>query len=163
MTNLLLIMTVIYLSCLFNHAVLWIEQSLWERRRLQRVKLVCWHKSWLRSTESRLVAFAPYGLNKLRFTGVSQKEEFLETSHSPSSASTLSPVPSVPPGWAVLSDPRWLQHAKAFAFPGVTGAASGTRQRAAKMGSCPQFKGFPGLGLPRPLTSFPPFTDSLVS
>lgn len=61
MTNLLLIMTVIYLSCLFNHAVLWIEQSPWERRRLPRVKLL--------ATEP--VAPAPCGLNKLGFIGVS--------------------------------------------------------------------------------------------
>lgn len=87
MTNLLLIMTVIYLSCLFNHAVLWIEQSPWERRRLPRVKLLaqshgCAAWSWP-------VVPAPCGLNKLGFTRVSRKEEFLETSHFPSSASNL--------------------------------------------------------------------------
>lgn len=89
MTNLLLIMTVIYLSCLFNHAVLWIEQSLWERRRLPGVKLVCWHRSRGCAVRSRLIAFAPYGLNKLRFIRVSRKEEFPETSHFPSSVSNL--------------------------------------------------------------------------
>lgn len=87
MTNLLLIMTVIYLSCLFNHAVLWIEQSPWERRRLPRVKLLA--QSHGRAARSRPVAPAPCGLNKLGFTRVSRKEEFLETSHFPSSASNL--------------------------------------------------------------------------
>lgn len=87
MTNLLLIMTVIYLSCLFNHAVLWIEQSPWERRRLPRVKLLA--QSHGRAAWSRPVAPAPCGLNKLGFTRVSRKEEFLETSHFPSSASNL--------------------------------------------------------------------------
>lgn len=87
MTNLLLIMTVIYLSCLFNHAVLWIEQSPWERRRLPRVKLLA--QSHGRAAWSWPVAPAPCGLNKLGFTRVSRKEEFLETSHFPSSASNL--------------------------------------------------------------------------
>lgn len=72
MTNLLLIMTVIYLSCLFNHAVLWIEQSLGERRRLTKGEAGLLAQE-LRpcSMESRLTAFAPYGLNKLRFIRVS--------------------------------------------------------------------------------------------
>lgn len=87
MTNLLLIMTVIYLSCLFNHAVLWIEQSPWERRRLPRVKLLA--QSCGRAARSRPVAPAPCGLNKLGFIRVSRKAEFLETSHFPSSASNL--------------------------------------------------------------------------
>lgn len=47
-------------------------------------------ESRLCSMESRLIAFAPYGLNKLRFIRVSRKEAFLETSHFPSSASNLS-------------------------------------------------------------------------
>lgn len=87
MTNLLLIMTVIYLSCLFNHAVLWIEQSPWERRRLPTVKLLAQSRG--RAAWSPPVAPAPCGLNKLGFTRVSRKEEFLETSHFPSSSSNL--------------------------------------------------------------------------
>lgn len=42
-----------------------------------------------RAARSRPVAPAPCGLNKLGFTRVSRKEEFLETSHFPSSASNL--------------------------------------------------------------------------
>lgn len=148
MTNLLLIMTVIYLSCLFNHAVLWIEQSLWERRRRPRVKLVCRPKSRLCGTEIRLFAFAPYGLNKLRFTGVSREEELLETSPSPSSASNLSPVPNVPPGLAVLSDPATHQGLC------VPWWHQGCLGHEAKISSCPQFKGSPGLGQPWPLSPF---------
>lgn len=163
-------MTVIYLSCLFNHAVLWIEQSLWERRRLPGVKLVCWHRSRGCAVRSRLFAFAPYGLNKLRFIRVSRKEEFPETSHFPSSASNLflsltrhlvwlcCPTRGGL-AWAAARQGLCARHKQPPREPGRRPGLS-LQAIAAKIASCPQFRDFAGLSPAWPLTSFPPFTDS---
>ena len=135
-------------------------------------------ESRLCSTESRLIAFAPYGLNKLRFIGVSRKEEFLETSHFPSSASNLFLSLTCHLVWLyrlTLGGRVWAEASVSGTnsrpvtrcdrgLPGEPGHCLGRESSlqaiAAKIGSCPQFKGFAGLGPVWPLTSFPPFTDS---